>query len=253
LDKQIKIVCDNCLNILPKLKSNVFDLVITDPPYGIEYNTGYREHSTIFGQNGVTGDNADNLPFLNEVLKQLDRVTKADAHIYWFSHWSKAGIHDELLEENGFKVKNHLIWIKNNWSMGDLHSAYANQYEVIIFGVKGNKQLNELGGLERHTDILQFDRVSGEELKHSCQKPLMLMKFLMEKSSNTGDWVLDPFLGTGTTSVAAKVLERNCLGIEIEQKLCELANERISKVDLLKVEKITFHGSSKKDILEKLS
>jgi site-specific DNA-methyltransferase (adenine-specific) len=98
--------------------------------------------------------------------------------------------------------------------MGDLKGAYAGQYEIILFGQKGRRELNEIDGVKRHTDILYYNRVAGKNQLHNHQKPVNLLQFLIKKSTNKGEIILDMFAGVRSTEIAAKLCERNYIGFE---------------------------------------
>lgn len=161
----------------------MIDLVVTDPPYGINFysnhskNKEYRD--SLKSVNGILNDK-DNIDFLETVAIQLFRLLKQNTHMYWFTRWGKVEEQKPMLERVGFKVKNNLIWMKNNWSMGDLKGAYAGQYECILFCQKGRRELNEVDGKKRHVDILQFDRIPPNKLIHSHQKPVELLELLIK-------------------------------------------------------------------------
>lgn len=219
----------NVLDGLKLLPDNSVDLVVCDPPYGIDFNSNYRKNSTLKTTKGIANDK-DNTLFLEEVIDELNRVLKDNSHIYWFTRWDKVSEQKPLLDKH-FKVKNSLIWMKNNWSMGDLFGAYAGQYENILFAQKGRKLLNEVDGTKRHPDILQYDRVSPNKLLHSHQKPLDLLEFIIKKSSHEGDIVLVPFCGSGSECVASKILKRKFLSFELEREFIETANKRLDCVE----------------------
>lgn len=232
-------------DIMRRIPSKSVDVVVTDPPYGIDFKTGFRTTNMIQTAQGIANDGADNVEMLQVHANELGRITKPDAHVYWFTRWDKAGDHSKLLENAGFKVKNHLVWKKNNWSMGDLKGAYAGQYETIIFAQKGNKplncvptadgRLNKHGNPEicRHADVLEFNRVgSGKAMMHNHQKPTDLLEFLITKSSQPGDVVFDGFLGSGSTAVAAQTLDRNWIGIELDSEIAKLAVSRLEATPL---------------------
>ena len=234
-----RVTVEDSVYALQRLPNAVVDLVIQDPPYGIDFSSNFRKNK-IQTTNGIQGDGKDNLPLLDANLRETVRVMKPDAHLYMFTRWDKAGDHTRLLEKHGLSVKNHLVWRKNNWSMGDLKGAYASQYEVILFAQKGNKplqciptadgRLNKHGAAEicRHPDILEFDRpANGKTMVHNHQKPVELLQFLMQKSSQKGDVVLDGFFGSGSTGIAAKNLDRNFLGYEIDPEVAKLAEQRL--------------------------
>jgi site-specific DNA-methyltransferase (adenine-specific) len=220
----------DCLEGMRMLPDKSVDLIIADPPYGIDYNsnrskdTEYR--TKVKTVNGIKNDGCDNNDFLAEVLSEINRVLKPNSHVYWFTRWDRIMLQQPLIERH-FKLKNALVWMKNNWSMGDLTGAYAGQYESILFAQKGRRTLSEVDGKRRHTDILQFDRIPASKLLHSHEKPEDLIEFLIRKSSNENEIVLDPFCGSGTTAVCAKRLNRKFMTFELERDFIEIANKRL--------------------------
>ena len=125
--------------------------------------------------------------------------------------------------EKYFKIKNILIWEKNNWTAGDLNGAYAKSAEFIIFATKGRHILNG----KRDKDVLHFKRVPTTQLQHQNQKPLKLIKYLTLKSTKPGDTVLDPFMGSGTTAIACKQTRRKFIGMEIDPTYYRIARKRV--------------------------
>ncbi len=108
--------------------------------------------------------------------------------------------------------------------MGDLKMTYAPKHEIIIF-VNLGRPLKY-----RHPDVLQFNRVSGSESVHPTQKPVDLLELLIRNSSEEGDMVLDPFMGSGSTMVAAAKLKRRYIGIELTQDYYNIAKNRVDAV-----------------------
>lgn len=204
---------------IQQLANNCVDLVVTDPPYGMEFQSNFRKtkHKSI--------QNDDNLDWLGGWVKELKRVCKDEAHLYIFCSWHNI---DKFKAEVGayFKVKNILIWEKNNTGMGDLEGDYAPKYEMILFCSNGQKKLN--GG--RDSNILKARRTGNEN--HPTEKPINLISYLIEKSSNKGDLVLDTFGGSCGTAIASRQLERNCYCFEIETDYCKVARERLFATSL---------------------
>jgi len=204
---------------IQQLANNSVDLVVTDPPYGIKFQSNYRKtkHKII--------QNDDNLDWLGGWVKQLKRVCKDEAHLYIFCSWHHI---DRFKQEVGayFNVKNILIWEKNNHGSGDLEGDYAPKYEMILFCSNGQKKLN--GG--RDSNILKARRTGNEN--HPTEKPINLISYLIEKSSNKGDLVLDTFGGSCGTAIASRQLERNCYCFEIEADYCKVARERLFATSL---------------------
>ena len=115
--------------------------------------------------------------------------------------------------------------------MGDLQGAYAGQYEVILFAQKGRRILNEVDGKRRHPDILSYDRIPPSRLRHSHEKPEELIEFLMRKSSDVGEVVLDPFAGSGTTAAVAKRLGRDFITMEMDEDYVNISRERVESIE----------------------
>jgi len=217
MDKYLnKIICGDSLKILKQLPDNSVDLVLTDPPYGMMFRSNYRKvkYDKI--------ENDDSLWWLQIFCNELKRVSKIDSHIYIFCSFHKVDVFKQELEKH-FNVKNILIWEKNNTGMGDLQGDYAPKYEMIIFCSNGSKKLNG----NRDANIIKESK-TGNKL-HPTEKPVELIKYLVTKSSNEDDIILDPFLGSGTTAVACKQLKRNYIGIELSQEYVDIANKRLEQ------------------------
>jgi site-specific DNA-methyltransferase (adenine-specific) len=197
-----------------RIANNSVDLVVTDPPYGMEFQSNFRKekHKSI--------QNDSNLDWLGGWVKELKRVCKDEAHLYIFCSWHHI---DKFKQEVGalFNVKNILIWEKNNTGMGDLEGDYAPKYEMILFCSNGQKKLK--GG--RDSNILKAKRTGN--VNHPTEKPINLISYLIEKSSNKGDLVLDTFAGSCGTAIASRQIERNCICFEIEEDYCKVARERL--------------------------
>lgn len=204
----IKQVLDNCI-----------DLVVTDPPYGMKFQSNHRKvkHKSI--------QNDDNLDWLGDWCKELKRVCKPEAHLYVFCSWHNVDVFKQELGAY-FQIKNILIWEKNNTGMGDLEGDYAPKYEMVIFCSNGSKKLN--GG--RDANILKAKRTGNEN--HPTEKPVNLIRYLIEKSSNKGDLVLDTFAGSFSTAQACKEIGRDFICFEIEPEYCRTAKNLLNGVSV---------------------
>lgn len=185
--------CGDCFSILRDLPDECVDLVLTDPPYGIDYQSNRR----VARPKLPKFENDVDLSWVGEWVDQTYRVLKRDRHFYCFTRFD---MYPRFYQEisRRFKVKNCLIWRKNNHGSGDLYGAYAPQNEMIIFAAKGRRELNG----RRHPDVLECDNVPSFHRFHATQKPVHLLRFLIEKSTNPGEIVLDPFAGSGSTGLA---------------------------------------------------
>lgn len=228
-----KVLHGDCIGILREIPDESVDLVLTDPPYGIAFNSNMSNDKEYRGNlksvDGILNDGKDNAPFLSEVIDELNRVMKDGSHIYWFTRWDKVPEQMPLLERY-FNIKNAIVWDKGRGSMGDLLGSYAGNYETILFAQKGRRELNEVDGKRRHPDILRFSKIPARQLRHSHEKPEELIEFLMRKSSDVGEVVLDPFAGSGTTAAVAKRLGRNFITMEMDEDYVEITRERVANV-----------------------
>ena len=215
-----KVIQGDCLEVMKNIPDKSIDLVLTDPPYGMEFRSNHRKEK----YEKIENDN--NLIWLEDFLKESYRVLKDNTHIYIYCSFHNIDIFKQEVSKL-FEVKNILVWVKNNTGMGDLEGDYAPQYEFCIYARKGNKKLNR----GRDSNILYFDKTGN--INHPTEKPVSLMGFLIKKSTDENDTVLDCFLGSGTTAVACKQLKRNFIGIEINEKYCEIARQRLRQDILL--------------------
>jgi DNA modification methylase len=214
-DSAGEIYCGDCLEILPLLSDNSVDLVLTDPPYGVSYKTTGEEY--------MVGDTVNLTPY---ILPRIRKVLQKNGACYLFSSTTKLV---EILPVFSiyFKLHSIIIWDKIIGRIPRQLSHYKLRYEPILYGSTG---LHRLNGYVDDVIACQIDR--GHRRVHPTQKPVNVIKFLIENSSNESDTILDPFLGSGTTAVAAKQLGRKFIGIEIEEKYCEIAKQRLSQEEL---------------------
>ena len=166
------------------------------------------------------------LEWLSVFVDEAYRVLADNRHFYCFCRWDMYHVFHQAISER-FQVKNALVWIKKNHGSGDLAGAYAPKYEMVIFASKGRRRLNG----KRHPDILEYGTVSSQARKHPVQKPLKLLKFLIEKSTKRGEVVLDPFAGVGSTAMAAREKGRKYLAFEIEERFYREGRDLLSGED----------------------
>lgn len=204
----------DCLERMKEIPDKSVDMVLTDPPYGMKFKSNYRRVK----HNAIAGD--DSFFLTNELMSELDRVLKDNSHQYLFCSFHLVDKFKQAVE-SFFNLKNILIWEKNNTSMGDLTGDYAPKYEMVMFSHKGRRKLNN----GRSPNILKFNRTKNSF--HPTEKPVDMMEFLISKSTTEGETVLDFTMGSGSTGVACKNLNRNFIGIERDEKYFEIAKNRI--------------------------
>lgn len=220
---------DDCLVGLKDIEDGSIDLIVTDPPYLINYHSARMDSDHRFCSPILNDDNKN---IIIDVMPELYRVLKDDSAIYMFCSPSTVDIFKIEIEKY-FSVKNLIIWVKNGGNQGDLVAAYSRQYEICIYANKGRKSING----KRLTDVWSSDkivglkRVVGQKQLHQNQKPLELIKLMIEKSSSMGELVLDPFMGSATTAVAAMELNRNYIGFEMDPYYFRVAKKRIEGIE----------------------
>lgn len=221
--KLFRLYNEDCLRLLPTLPDESIDLVITDPPYGFTYRT-WRPKRERTNDKPILNDDENYYDVLDKTLQECYRVMKDGTAIYIFCGYQKIEGFVELVKKY-FKYKNILVWNKNNWTAGDLFGNYGTKTEYIIFATKGRHLLNG----RRDHNVLEYKRIPSTKAYFKFQKPLGLLEFLIKKSSNENDTVLDPFMGSASTVIASNNLNRVGIGIEADENIYKIAVERIFK------------------------
>ncbi len=204
----------DCLELMKEIPDKSIDLILTDPPYGMNFQSNFRKEKY------KKINNDENLLWIDDFLKESYRVLKDNTCIYIFCSWHNVDIFKKNIEKY-FKIKNIIIWVKNNTSMGDLKGSYAPKYEMVIFAHKGRRLMNGF----RYPDVIEAKRTNNK--LHPTQKPIELLEKFIMASSNENDIVLDPFTGSGSTGVACINTNRNFIGFELDEKYFEIAKERL--------------------------
>ena len=195
-----KLYHGDCLEIMPELEP--VDLVLTDPPYGINYQEGIRKN-----KRPIIGD--DKYP-KNSISMCIKNALNG---VYVCGRWNN-------FTDLPFPTS-IIAWVKNGgMSMGDLKHEHGRMWEAIFFY---KKQYHKF--IKRPPDVLYSNRTRNHY--HPTQKPINL--FIQIIGFNVEDLILDPFLGSGTTAIACERLKRKWIGIEIEEKYCEIAAKRIEQ------------------------
>lgn len=194
------------------------DMVFTDPPYGVSYKSNHRKNNSKVQFDVLENDDKflDFLPNLILFSKQISA---------WFI-WTSHQVYPIWREMYKDYYSNTIIWNKGKMSMGDL-SSYGNNYEMALFCSQGKPKLKG----ERKKAIWEINVEAGSEYKHPTQKPVTLAAFAIPDFINENDLVMDLFLGSGSTMVAAHQLKRKCYGMELDPKYCQVIIDRMLKLD----------------------
>ncbi len=210
-----KVIQGDCLDLLRELPSECIDLIITDPPYGIDLipMRGVNE--------SVTNDGIEEARELwKSFVPEFYRLLKNDTASIIFGGKTE-GWTVELLKE-WFTVKDAICWYKHVWGIG---RYFRPQWEIAYYIHKGKPPTL---GNNAPSNVWKFDRLINP--CHSCEKPIDLMEQAIIQCGR--GLVLDPFVGSGPTLIAAKNLECDYIGFEIEQKFVQITKKRLAETGL---------------------
>lgn len=218
---------DDCLNILPKLDSESVDLIIADPPWGVDIRAVDRKRGTI---TEYSDKRFASLELHDAILREAYRLLKPGGHMYWFFAMDRYVETVPMIERIGFGLDRvPIIWDKGQATVAATGHSYADSYEAILYCWKGDSP-RRLTGTPRN--ILQFPMVPGQERIHSAQKPVALLREFIDQSSVVGDTVLDPCMGSGASIRAARQAGRRGIGIERDPAIFQAAVEFIEGASL---------------------
>ena len=218
-----KLICGDSVIELEKLDDASIDLVITDPPYGINYKSNFSKYSEHVTKEGLENDDDTAIEIFDKVCEVLNRKTKTDSHLYFFIDW-KNYAKFQLIVSKYFTLKTPIVWYKSDAGIGDLQYDWINGTEIIIYCIKGKKPVNK-----RRVNVIQESRLSSDKMIHPTQKPESLINAILEVSANKHDLFCDPFMGSGSHVAAAKKYGCNYVGIELDKTFFEKAKNNINE------------------------
>ncbi|MEW6028688.1 MAG: DNA-methyltransferase [Chloroflexota bacterium] len=249
----------DCLDLLPTIPNETAKLIVTSPPYnlGKEYEKRLSLETYLDQQ--------------KRVIRECNRVLHPNGSICWqVGNYVDNGVIIPLdiklyplFEELGLRLRNRIVW---HYGHG-LHASrrFSGRYEVILWFTKGNEytfnldpvripqkypqkkyfkgpRKGELSGNplgKNPSDVWDIPNVKAnhvEKTEHPCQFPVELIERLVVSMTNPGDWVLDPFIGTGTTAIAALIHSRKAIGAELLPKYIEITKKRIKLAEIGKLQ-----------------
>ena len=226
---QSHIECSDYRDFLQSLDKNSVDLVLTDPPYAVSRKTGFSSVKNGVQRFAVSMDfgewdhqQIDLAAFADEAYRVLRR---GGTVIVWYDLWKISHLH-EALATAGFKMLRLIVWNKTNPVPLNSRCTYlSNSREMAVVGVKGGSPTFN-GAYDSGNYSYPIPRHGGKRI-HPTQKPLDLFRELVRKHSSPGDLVIDPFLGSGTTAVAAIQENRQFAGCDIDESYTQAAKTRL--------------------------
>ncbi len=232
-----KIYNQSCIDGLKNLADESVDLIFTDPPYfqyraqNVQGLKNHKDVETEFEFDSFRNEE-EYLNFLEQVLTECYRVAKPGAAGYIWCGDDFVSYINRMVDRVGFKFRKVIHWHKTNpFPAIYTRKMFANSMELLVHFSKGTpKTWNHKHVNEMHNFIQAPICMGKERTKHKTQKPLKVCIPYIEISSNPGDLVLDPFVGSGSTAVAAKMLGRNFIGYEISKEFCDISDKRLADV-----------------------
>ena len=266
--KNNSVILGDSIKVMKKIPDHSIDLIFADPPYNLQLkDTLYRPDQTTVEAVTQDWDKFNNYKeydlFTNKWLKECKRILKKGAALWVIGSYHNILRVGTLIQNQDFWILNDIIWHKTNPMPNFRGTRFTNAHETMLwcttsrnakytFNYQNMKFLNE--GKQMRSDwyipiCSGNERIRKENNKrsHPTQKPEALLYRIILSSTNKGDTVLDPFLGSGTTAVVAKKLQRNYIGIEKDKEYISIANKRIKKTKILD-DKIVIMKKSRKDL-----
>lgn len=192
-------------------------LLLTDPPYGMDYQSNRRKERHEKIANDGRHEAADHL---RGCLVAMVQKMAADSHALIFTDWRNERDLADAAVAAGLRLKGSLVWVKNNHGSGDLSGAFAPKHERIIHAVKGKPAL-----VDRKPDVFEVAKPATD--RHPTEKPVELLQQLIEATTVNGELVADPFAGVASTLVAAKNCGRRFWGCELNESYHQSGRSRL--------------------------
>lgn len=235
----------DCRAILKKFPENSFNMIFADPPYFLSDGGITCSCGKMVSVNKASWDSAMQIEEIHkfnlEWLRECQRVLKPDGTIWisgTFHNIYSIGLALEIL---GYKILNNVTWFKTN-SPPNLSCRYfTHSTETILWAGKNKKSrhfynynlMKELNHGKQMRDVWEFPIINKSEKKHGnhpTQKPKKLLERIILSSTQSGDFILDPFNGSGTTGIVAKEKERNYIGIDIMSEYLDITTARYQDI-----------------------
>jgi len=266
--KKNSILQGNSLELLKKIPDKSINLVFADPPYNLQLkDTLYRPDQTTVEAVTNDWDKFDTYQAYDQFcltwLSECKRILKDGGALWVIGSYHNILRLGTSIQNLGFWILNDIIWRKTNPMPNFRGTRFTNAHETLLwcttsrkakytFNYQNLKELNEGKQMRSdwHIPICSGKerlRESNNQRSHPTQKPEALLYRILISSTNKGDTILDPFLGSGTTAVMAKKLQRNFIGFEQNKEYIKLAKKRLKETNQLNDEIVTM-TKSKKDL-----
>ena len=205
---------------MKSMSNDSVDMILTDPPYGINYSSNWGTKTEKFPV--LKNDDNDNRLL---AYSEFARILKNNSVAIVFASWKNVAVDIQELQKY-FSIKNVIVWFKGGGGIGDLKHTLSTDYELAIVCHKGKCRLRG----KREGSVWSCRKVNPRKMLHATQKPIDLLVRMIEKYTDRNAVVFDPFMGSGSTCVAAVNSGRHYIGFEIDEKYFEIARKRLQEV-----------------------
>jgi site-specific DNA-methyltransferase (adenine-specific) len=225
-----KVIFGDCYKVLSEIEANSIDLILTDPPYNISRKSNFKKNSDNKKFNNISLEfgkwDEDEIDLLS-LFFEFKRVLRDGGTIVFFYDIWKCSKLKEVAQKLGLKQSRVCQWVKKNPVPINSNRNYLSNAIEFFFTFVKNKKGTFNSKYDR--GIYSYPICHGKErTHHPTQKPELLIKEILEKHSNPGDLVLDPFAGSGTTGKVSKDLDRNFILIENSYEYYQLCLNRLN-------------------------
>lgn len=220
---QFHVLHGDCVEVMKTLPDRTFDLILTDPPYGVGVHKTMRNKVAEHHNYEDTPENAKHI--LTAILREGHRITKNKANIYIFTDIDRWQFLQDTAKRHGWVPwRTPLIWQKSEYEGVSpwQRSGYIRTYDIIFWATKG-----QAGIRTPRLDIFNYKKVSRGHRVHGAEKPIDLLESLINDSTIPGDYVLDPCCGSGSALVAARDQTRSAMGIEADENYANISLARV--------------------------
>jgi DNA modification methylase len=218
-DDLVTIYHGDCRDVMRALPREAAEVLITDPPYGMNYQSNMRRVSFDL----IAGDEEFDAGWLRDARP----LVKPRSPVYVFAQDASIAPTREAIVAVGWSLSRMLVWDKMAMTAGDLEDVGSRTEYIVAATAAGSSDRRKYAA--RDPNLIAIPRVDTRLLRHPAEKPVALLSYLIVRSTGPDDLVLDPFMGSGPTIEAAKSLGRRAIGIEIEERYCEIAATRCSQ------------------------
>lgn len=246
VNKDCTLALGDCIKKLKEINDHTIDLILTDPPYnlglfmkGRDTNLGALRKNHFVAADWDNDEQEEWEQHMADFFKESARILRKGGAVVVLMAVIKVETVMRIAEENGFYYKTTGVWHKTNPMPRNMNLHFINSTESWVYFVYGSKTGTFNNNGKAVHDYIETSVIGSAEKKHGkhpTQKPVKLMEHFIELLSAEGDMVLDPFMGSGSTGVAALNLKRQFYGIELNEEYYKIASLRIT--DLLRKPKL---------------